>query len=128
VHIAARKRDPKLPPVPEKKSVVGSYALKGMTLSEFERRPIRKTLIFPHRNTDLPFRQPIPKVRNRHQSSHIQALLTTSSVPNYLTTLFVPTTLAICYTFTYENMFFVQNVIFLLASRSPKPCEKKLFM
>jgi len=64
VHIATRKKDAKLPLL-KKKITIGSYALKGITLSERERRPIKKTILFPHRNTNLPFRQPIPRVR-RH--------------------------------------------------------------
>ena len=42
---------------------VGSYALTGVTLTTQERKPIKKTLIFPHRMFELPFRQPTPNVR-----------------------------------------------------------------
>jgi len=61
IHIAARKKDVKLS-ILKKKIEVGSYALKGITLSETKRRPIKKTILFPHRNIDLPFRQPISRV------------------------------------------------------------------
>ncbi|XP_024365153.1 uncharacterized protein [Physcomitrium patens] len=61
VHIAAPKRlTPPVAPLKEN-FAIGTYALKGMTLGETERKPIKKTLVFPHRNTDLPFRHPTLK-------------------------------------------------------------------
>nr|PNR27339.1 hypothetical protein PHYPA_029491 [Physcomitrium patens] len=63
VHIAAPKRlTPPVAPLKEN-FAIGTYALKGMTLGETERKPIKKTLVFPHRNTDLPFRHPTLKVQ-----------------------------------------------------------------
>lgn len=55
---AHRKREKRKLGGEKKQKVPGSYALTGMTLSEAERHPIKKTLVFPHRNTELPFRQP----------------------------------------------------------------------
>jgi hypothetical protein len=50
--------------ISKKKSLlVGSYALTGVTLTSQERKPIKKTLIFPHRMFEPPFQQPIPNVR-----------------------------------------------------------------
>lgn len=46
-----------------KSLLVGSYALTGVTLTTHERKPIKKTLIFPHRMFESPFRRPIPNVR-----------------------------------------------------------------
>ncbi len=43
---------------PKKQDVVGSWALTGMTGTEEELVPINKTLCFPHRLTDKPFKSP----------------------------------------------------------------------
>ncbi|CAM6049186.1 unnamed protein product [Sphagnum compactum] len=46
------------PLCPKKQDVVGSWALTGMTGTEEELVPINKTLCFPHRLTDKPFKSP----------------------------------------------------------------------